>query len=514
MSPAGELPKVIECGQRMRVGGRFDTVTLEFVGPCKRWRVWLVGEKQAAILREYIDGTTKTRNRLLYSAEGAGKSFLMAQTIWVLLILAAQAGTPGALGATAPTGDRLGTLIGAVSDLGPVDGPKERNPNSWGTHFADARELRTVAGQIVQYRSTKHQSGATGSPVQGYTWNLGAAMDEGQDQVEQGAYEDVVARLRGGKSPPIIATATAKDSPAWRNWRDSLSNNWTVERLLYSDTPFVHAAHWKMLKQECSQREWQRRALAMDVGPERMVYHAWSRADNIRPKPQIGASDVTRMELSHYGSNIDLLIGHDPGNLFDVSVFLKAYQIKGEVHWWIVGELTTEQSTTEDHAVKLMAMLRERWGLYRRDLRGRVLPGSKVALIRADPTGNVETKPDQTVYTTLRNHGFDVRPAAYAPVRPNQTSAPRHGRIGQEARIEMINTLLCDANGRRRLYVDVDDRGAPVARKVVESIELSERDGDGRAENQRKNRQDMSHWTASLGYALWSIEKPRLRAHR
>lgn len=509
-SPGGEMPPVVECGTRMRVGGRFDTVTLQFVGPCENWRIWLVGEKQAQIIREFIDGTRPTRNALFYSAEGAGKTVLMAMLIWITVIMATMAGIPGALGATAPTSDRLGSLTTAICDLAPVDGAKDRNPHAWATLFADARELRSVGGQIIQLRSTKRQSGATGSPVQGYTWNLGAFMDEAQDQVEQGAYPDIVMRLRGGKAPPIIGTATAKDSPTWRDWRDALSDNWRIDRLLYSDTPFVHAEHWVMAKQECTAREWQRRGLAMDVGPERMTYNTWDRATNINVRPDIGCEDVTREVLARWGPNLSVLIGHDPGKLCDVSILLRAYRYSGQSRhvWRIVDEVSTDNTTTEGHVKVLLRRLREKWHCNELDWRGNPAEHGNRAFVRADPysdSGRDENSPDRSVYTTFRNAGLQILPAAIGA----DAHKVKIARVPKEARIEMVTRLLCDANGTARLFIDQNGDRSNVAAKTVASFELSERDGDGRAEMQRKDRKDLSHWTAAVGYALWALERPR-----
>lgn len=493
------LPKLEYTGRSKDIGGSWDTVLGAFVGPCKHWRTWLVGPKQFDILT----GDPATRNQLLYSAEGAGKTTLMAQLAISFVIAAAVSGVTGNLGATAPTHDRLGTLIKAVVDLVPVGTAREPVAAQWGTMFLDRGDLRTITGHTIQFRSTKQQSGATGSPIQGWNWGLGAIMDELQNSIH--AYPDVVARLRSGKEPPIVGTATAADSALWRNFRDSLSENWTIHRLSYLDTPFVHDSHWELLKTECSEREWKRRGLALDVGPERMVYTSWERDKNIASPPQLGAKDVTRRVLARSGRNLEMLIGHDPGSLQDCSVMLKAYQVRGEPthRWYVVDEFRTKNTTSEEHAHALRTHLQTKWAM---NYRGE---GEPQVLVRCDPYGTTDLKTDRSVYLTFKQAGFDIRSAAFRKGKGN-------GKIPKEAGIEMINSLLCNANGERRLFVAVDERNKPCAPLLVESLELSERDEAGKAETQKKTSKgpggDLSDFPAALRYALWQVERVRAQS--
>ena len=84
------------------------------------------------------------------------------------------------------------------------------------------------------------------------------------------------------------------------------------------------------------------------------------------------------------------------------------------------------------------------------------------------------------------------------------------GRIDREARIEMIQRLLRNARGERRLFVACDERRQPAAPKLVEALELLEREeGTGKAERVRKGVNDLTHWPAGLGYALWPYERIR-----
>lgn len=440
------------------------------------------------------------RNALLYSAEGAGKTTLMSQKAWLIVIAAAAAGIAGNLGATAPTSARLGTLIKGVTDLAPIGSTREPVPGQWGTMFVDRGDLQTITGHTIQFRSTKQQSGATGSPIQGWNWGLGALMDEIQNSIH--AYSDVVARLRSGKDAPVWGTATAADSSAWRAFRDSLSDNWSIERLSYLDTPFVHDSHWDMMKTECSEREWQRRGLALDVGPESAVYVSWQRDENLTPLPRIGAKDVTARVLAQFGPNLHMLLGHDPGAVQNCTVMLKAYDMPGHKShvWFVVDELRTTRTTTQEHASTLLDHLQQKWGIQ--------WPQSDEpkCLLRCDPYGTTDAKTDRSVYLTFKQAGFDIRSAAYKNGKGN-------GRIPKEAGIEMVNRLLCNANGDRRLFVAADERNRPCAPLLVESLELSERDEAGKAETQKKSNKgpggDLSDFPAALRYALWQVERVR-----
>lgn len=496
--------------RREQIGGRWDCKLRRFDGPARRWRVWYLSERQAAI----VLGDDQVHTRLLlYSAEGGGKTVTGAMWAVIQVLRLAAAGVFVAGGATAPTHARLQTLVKAVCERIPTDTAKDRRPGSWATYYADEGELRFVTGHVVQFRATKRASAATGSPVQGFTWGW-SLDDELQDTVENGADPDIEARLRGAKTSRRLGTATAKDSPLWRSFRDSklATPDWRIERIRYDENPFVWADHWDRMRRNVSAREWQRRGLAMDVGPERMVYTAWDREKNLRPVPQLGAEDVTRTELAAYGPSIGVLVGHDPGKLCDVSLVLKAYRLAGSglTHWWVVDELTTPQTTSEQHAQALLRLLRDRWNVHRVDLRGRPMDGSLVSLVRADPYGDSTEKPDRSIYTTFKQAGFDIRPAAYSPAKQGAGQSPTPGRIGREERIELVNTLLCNAAGERRLFVACDERRQPAAPRLVDALEMSERDEGGKAETQRKNKYDLSHWPAALGYALWAVERPRM----
>lgn len=181
---------------------------------------------------------------------------------------------------------------------------------------------------------------------------------------------------------------------------------------------------------------------------------------------------------------------------------LKAYQVRGEDRhrWYVVDELRTKNTTSAEHAVALRNHLQTKWSLQYPSI------DEPKALLRCDPYGTTDLKTDRSVYLTFKQAGFDIRSAAFKKGQGN-------GRIPKEAGIEMVNSLLCNANGDRRLFVAVDERNKPCAPLLVESLELSERDEAGKAETQKKSNKgpggDLSDFPAALRYALWQVERVR-----
>jgi hypothetical protein len=484
-----------------RFGGVVDTLARphRFVGPSVAPVTWYASERaEELLLHESCPDRV-----LVYGAMGAGKTTTMVQ--WTGIRASELTGIGGEIGMTAPTNDRSVMIEQAVRDL---------FPRAWYRWRERSRTFALANGVTLRLVSTHQQSRAEGSRVQGFNW-VRVASDEIQDSIH--ADGDIEARGRDAPGGRFLRfnTATAKDDSEWRTWRDRVLSSrrsdgtfvWGERRMSGPESPFTHPQYWNDLALTLTPREYERKVLALDVGPERMVYPTYSRADNVRPIPQIGAVDCTATVLRPYtgARRASVLIGHDPGSLHDVSVVLKAYRLQGEpLHaWFVVDELTTTQSTTEAHVRLLVKRLRERWGVHMLDWSGKPDPDAEIALVRADPYGNNDARPDRGVYATFRNHGLDIRPAAY------KLGSDKPAQIQKSARIDMVSRLLCDATGRRRLFFACDDRRVPLAPRTVEAIERSELDAAGEAETQRKDANDLSHWPCALGYALHSLERVR-----
>lgn len=483
-----------------RRGGLVERVTprrSRFVGPSRNPVIWHCGADAEPLI---LHGDDLPLRILAFGSMGAGKTSTLAQWLAFRILEATGMDEPH-VGATAPTADRLMRIRDAIGKWWPA---------RWWRWSERHSFYRIANGAFLDLVQTHEQSKAEGSKVQGQNW-----IAHGGDELQDSLHADGDIEARGRSAPNgkyrRFNSVTAKDSPQWRSFVAGVRVNpyWCVRRMLGVRSPFVHPSWWEQLRATMDHRSYQRKVLAMDVGPELMLYGTWERDHNVRPVPQVGAEDVTAAELARFGgAERTVLVGYDPGNLFNVSVLLKAYKLPKQSRpvWYVVDEVTTRGGTVESHARELLKRLRERWHCNEVDRRG--VPSGPQVLIRADPWSNSEGKPDRDVYTIFRAMKMDIRPARYKP----GTSDP--GRINREARIDMLCTLFCNADKERRLLVACDDRQQPVAPKLVESIETQERGADGGAENVRKDETDPTHWTTALAFALYAIEKPRLSPHQ
>ena len=476
-------PKVSYTAQR-DFGGMLDCRTCSFVAPSENPVIWFAGEAQIPLLLRADDKPTRT---LCYGAEGAGKTRVLG--MWLVMRALEFTGQPVEVGATAPTGKRLQVLQKVLREIMPTD---------WYTWRAHEGVFLLKNGVTVRLAATKKYSEDVGSPVQGWDW-AASASDELQDSL--GANDDIEAR--GRRAPHGVyrrlCTATAKDSTYWRNWRDKAiaSGHWGVERLIGPSNPFVFASYWRTIKGVLSARAYARRVLAQDVASELQIYHTFDRAKHIRPIPQIGAKDVTREALARWqprgGMIPEMLIGHDPGVRQDVSVMLKAYQVGNDGYcWWVVDELTTDQTTAEQHATKLKEKLQREYQLQYDG------PHMPKAVVICDPANEHESKdqPHLSTYRVFRRIGFDIKSAA--PTKPFC--------VPQRAGVEMVLTLLENAEGKSRLFI-VPGK----APRLIQALEESEMQLDGSLDPKRKGRNDLTHWPAALRYALWRIERELLK---
>lgn len=491
--------------------------------------VWFVSQPQADLILH--DGACPWV--LVQGSEGSGKTTVLA--MWTAFRVLEHIGTANEIGLTAPTHGRLAHAMKKIRD---------HWPSRW-YHFSKTeKRYQFHAGPVVQMVSAAQRSDEGGSPLQGFDF-VAHAGDEWQDHhsleadaIARGRGAPDMLRPNGAKAPkwyPRLLTSTFKDAPAWRDFRAAANENkkdWHVALLLGLESPFIGAEHWERFKRGVTLREYQRRVLAMDVGPERQLYYAWSRfaandngktlPGNLRPLP-LNAIDVTRRELSRYGKNFGLLLGHDPGKRQHVTEFLKAYEFPTDrrrkdiggnplpplVRWFVVDEITSPECTVETHVDAVLRRVREKYGCLQTDWRGERTDGTAGVVCRIDPhTNSGDEHPGRTVYTQWRGAGFTVFAAAYN----SQTKKPTPIKV--EERIDLLNTLLCNVENERRLYVLSDDHGKPVAPELVKAFEMMERNEAGDAEWERKDASDRSHWPSAVAFGLFSIEKPRIEAYR
>jgi hypothetical protein len=488
------------------LGGLYDTALLRWIDDVPEVAIeWTLSEAQYTSLEalERILTQGGPTRYVLVGGMGSGKTVSQAHAAAFFAFFRRN----GQVGMVAPVRQRLGILR---DKFGAILHP------SW--VLCERRNLPTEPPYLLLAPQLKYQfvSGAggsrtTGNPIQGYDW-LACFPDEEQNlSSEAMAHVAMRGRVAVEGRYPVISTCTIADTI---DFRDRLAKyqadpGVTVRNMSLLENPWIERAYIEGLKTQLTPRQYKQLVLGLPQPPERQTYQ-FDRKVHVRPRPAPRlARDITRRVVG-----ADMLIGHDNGELVDVSILLKCYELAGRRLWWVVGELTTERTTTEQHAVALRRLLNEQWQMQI------VRPGKKgsldyldetepFALIRADPHGSAEGKPDVAVYRHFQVQHFLIKPAVYRFSKdPAEASKP--GTVKVEARIEVINTLLRSAAEEVRLYLDCDERGYPHAAKLAVALEMSQRDEFGRAEQQHKGDGDMSHWPSALGFALYSYERVRL----
>jgi hypothetical protein len=380
-----------------------------------------------------------------------------------------------------------------------LDEMKKLFPANW-FRFSTSTNIATFCdGTMLRFVSTKRQSAAAGSPLQGFNWSWWLG-DELQDQLEE--FIHAQARLRSGINGRAkrLGTATAKDDPAWRTFKQERESagDWSMHQMLGPDSPFIHPEHWRNMSRGMTANEYKRLVLAEDLPSELAVYYAWNRGRHLVPKAQI-ATDVTAAVLSGYpsylyrGRSFGLLCSHDPGAIYNTTIVSKILMFGKVPTWVVVGELQTKQTTQRQHAQELAKYLRDEFYVNHPTING------PLPIVFPDPHGKGESETDyQSVYMAMQREGFDVfNPASMA------------ARINRKARIEMVNRLLAgvgEHNYEPRLLV-AHVNGRPCAPKLVEAFETMERDHKGRAELEEKDEKDRADAPCALGYALWPFER-------
>lgn len=445
--------------------------------------------------------------QLVSSAEGAGKS--MAIVYWLYCRWLEMIGRKGVeIGVTSPIETKLDELVRAFS---------EQWPARWFTYRAGTGIATLADGTRIRFISTAGADEKSGARIQTFNWSAHAG-DEWQDSIHEA--NGVTARgrsARGGKYKRLCV-GTSKNIPAWREWRDKAlaaevdgKPVWVRREMSGEGSPFVDKSHWDVMRATMSASEARRRVDGLDVAAENAVYPDFSRAQNLILVPEIGWTDVTARELSPFaGPRHTVLVGYDPGLAQHVSLFMKAYvrsfdryQRGLELPFWVVlDEITSERATTESHVKQCLELARKRWHCNLLGRNGRLAEDGDRLFVRADPTGASESTTDVSTYTVWRQQYVLIKSANY--------KGDKHYRVPKDEGINMVNTLIRNSLNETRLFIAKNPDGSNAAPKLVASLEQQELDHAGKAETQRKGAKDLSHWSASLRYALWAIEKPRL----
>lgn len=509
-------PKMREV-HRSEHGGVIDTRAdggARLVAPSRSPRIWYCSEDQYELI---MHGDELTLGLVAYGSEGAGKTEVLPRWHYMRWLEHIGEGREG--GQTAPTKRRLKMFRDAFFGLFPRDWIHGYTKKDDIIYLCDGRtpETRTRI-QLIQ---THVQSALAGSPIQGFNWSW-CGSDEFQDSYERS--NDIEARGRSAKPDERgiaqyrqLRTCTAKDTTAWREFKDKMlaakleetgQSLFTLKKLFGRRSPFVPGNHWDALKAKLSPREYARRVEPLDdQPPELAVYYCWLRDRNLVALPRI-AIDVTADILHGYpsymspGARFTLLACHDPGNIYNTTEVLRLVMF-GEVPTWVVvGELQTKQTTAIQHARLFREYIEQTFGIERRIYRhGKAMPDPESAKVATfvDPHGKGEGQTDyDTIYGAFQAEGMDVfSPAAIT------------GKIKRSARVEMVNRLLGAADGTTRLVVARDEHGNTLAPRLVEAFEsLVKKPGDDDPEGtRRKDEADKTHAPAAIGYGLWTFEQ-------
>lgn len=512
-----------------QLGGMVDVGRKQpdYCGPSKNPVRWLCSVDQEPLI---LHPETMPSRLCVRGSMGAGKTTLGG--MWLGVRLLNRIGLPvKGMGVTSPTSKRMGEVKEAIMGQERADGSRGPGlwPKSWWRWKEREQVLFTAPGIPIDFISTHQQSASGGSPIQGQNWS-DALNDELQDSL--GVDSDIEAR---GREAPYgrynrLTPVTEKDDPAWRKWRSEREKHpvWGMTTIIGRRQPFAFQIYWDSLKHTMSAEDYARKVDIEDRASPNRVYFGFHRDRNLMPIPDIGV-DVSVPVLGIYQPYLHphlartgrfvLLAGHDPGEVVNVTHFLRPYwrvgrkDRRGRVMWLAVGRFRTERTTAEQHAKALVEYARETFGVnYKPDPRD-PSAGNDRLLVMLDPHGRGDTKTDyQTVYSAFQRFDLDVFSAATGDAQV----------IYRKPRIEMMNRLMDPADKEPRLLVACTPDGArtPLCPELVASFEQLKRNDAGEAEKGRKGKTDQTHDPVSVGYALWPFEQEdmqestRLRAAR
>lgn len=462
------------------IGGLYDRAARRYVGPGTPREI-KIHRGQAELLAPDRDGEFR---RVYIGAPGSGKTYGL-----ILAIMAYICARPNTtIGVVTPVADQKSTVWRDFLRFAMPKGLVAKDGISKSTG-----EITTLNNVLVQFVSAQKQSGSESSPIQGRSWAR-AFVDESQS-VDADAHDEIMARgRRAAKTFRIYEAATFKGGAGFRLRYEQLKLNSqvTIIKAPILSNSFVSNTWKEKLRANYStEAEFLREVMCEDVPLEKLTYPQFDFKTSIAPIPTVGIDMTARLIERYYGiPNVKYLVGWDPGRLTSASIVLKAYQLPGRHEdgmpdraWYAVNEITVGNHGS---ASAMALQLIDRYPV-------------EDMLVVADPHLNGPSDLDpKSDYALLQREGLRLMPAAF-------------GKIGRSARISMVNTLLCDSQGNRRLFVACDQDRRPRCQRLAQSFLLSELDDWGRPEMQRKDEHDMSHWTAAMAYALWKIESIRNR---
>lgn len=436
-------------------------------------------QEQLDVLLAPTNGKMRT---MVLAGPGTGKTRLLS-TASVLDGLELEWKDTGQVGATQ---DRVTIMW---DDLLAV--VQERAPH-WIDRLEEGKRRRIILanGHRWDFRAAKEPSRRIGSPIQGASWAR-AKVDESQNVLDRPQMDIDERGRRAGTAYHVLESATNLGIPYFQarleSYKDSPHRE--IIRLNPFQNVFVTEAYWLRFKGDYSERDWKQRILSEDVLPEHLIYAAFHRKETIRPRPRSEYQDITR-ELTaerwgHLFKGRDKgwpwIVGHDPGRLCRVSVWLKAFRnnVNGRVDWWACKETVSGSGGSEGHHAKLLV--------------GECSPSDFI--VHLDPH---ETEKDRTRTSMLlmQREGITVVAAGAPPIE-------------FVARSSMLSALLRDANGDRHFFIDCDEHRKPYCPGLVNSLGTIEYDEKGKPDVRKNGYRDPTHWPDAAQWGLWPYEQIR-----
>jgi len=456
-------------------GGLYHPGRRAYIGPPRK----PVEFSALPVHRQVIEASE--RRVLFLGAPGSGKTEEA-----VLLAVLACLEYPGKKGGfVAPTAPKL--QVGYDKFL------KLVQPLGWVKRTTSAARGNVLSVTLIndataQFVAAKRQGEATGSPLAGFDWHW-AREDEQQYMEDRDTYE-VDARGRVNANYKVRSSATNEPRHEFQARVKAYGTNPDQRVIRFSgyDNVFTPLSHWEAMKRGgMTDADFRRWILCEDVPQDGRVYPEFSYQESVQPLPQAGREITAELTAAKYGTPYSFVVGTDFGRQVNCSTVLVAFAAPGkdERVWYAVGEIVTRDQTTDWHAAEIKKWFSKR-GL---DV-GR-------AIIIGDPHTN-EKESDRSDYTILRNHGLNA-------VRANSG-----GRISRKHRYAMVNTLLRDATGKRRLFLAANELGQPNCTKMAQSLGSLLYAANGEAEAHGKDGdRDLTHYTDAPGYGLYVFEKFR-----
>jgi len=458
-------------------GGRYDTLTRRYV---LGHQVAIESVAEVSIhpgqlpFIEALLGTKKKRI-LGLGAPGGGKTLGVLKLVQILA-----AWRPNSNGGiVAPTRDRIDIVwtkfLELVEPLGWIadEGVK-----------AGAREILLKNGTRIKFVAAKRSSDKTGSPIAGRDWHW--AVEDEQQNIDDASLREVDARGRITKNYRVFSSATNDPIHEFqmRVQAYEANSDYQVVRFDGMSNCFTPLEHWESLRKNWSKDDFDRFVKCLDIPQAGRVYPEFSY--KLSSGKCAAIEDITStLTQARYGTPYRYVIGFDPGVLVSASVILRAVpgSLRDERIWWVVDEITTRDKTTDWHAQDLIKWFREHG------------QSPTEALVLMDPHENKDA--DRSDLLIMRQAGFNV------------FKSNGGDKIERRHRISMVNALLRDATGKRRLFLENNSAGVPAANKLAESLGHLMYRANGEIEMQHKTAANLAHWSDALGYALFPFEHYR-----